>query len=97
MSHILKRITALYDRNIPVHSRVPISRLLIPVFNGYRDAKSAADFWLKIYTWRHIFPMSLYCVGKMVVALGGSAARWWTSQANFPFSSLEDFKRHFRV
>ncbi|CAN7938007.1 unnamed protein product [Ixodes hexagonus] len=71
-------------------------RLTVPVYTGFDDRKSVADFLeeLDVYA-RASGASESYVLERILpLALQASARRWWVLQT--PFPSLEAFRRSFR-
>lgn len=76
--------------------REPRPHLTVPVYAGYDDVKSVADFLGELQTYHLASGASeAFIVGRIVpLALQASAGCWLGSQA--PFTSLADFQRRLR-
>ncbi|CAN8004649.1 unnamed protein product [Ixodes hexagonus] len=71
-------------------------RLTVPVYTGFDDRKSVADFLEELDFYARASGASESYVLERILphALQASARRWWVLQT--PFPSLEAFRRSFR-
>ncbi|CAN7950204.1 unnamed protein product [Ixodes hexagonus] len=102
---LLERVTATCDsamqrlavtQEVPGPQRESRPHLTVPVYTGYDDVKSVADFLGELRTYRLPSGASqAFIVDRIVpLVLQASAKVWLASQA--PFTSLADFEQRLR-